>query len=57
MCPKCDRRQPLDADVNVGRRFSAAGHVEILALRRAAADEHRIPRSSSSVRMLVTGES
>ena len=36
------RLQPVDADVDVGRRRFAAGQLEILAARRAAADEHRV---------------
>ena len=37
------RRQPVDADVDVRRRFLAARNVEVAAARRAAADEHRVP--------------
>src|SRR5262249_275688 len=38
-----DRREPIDANMNVGRRLLAAGDVEIAATRRAATDEDRIP--------------
>jgi hypothetical protein len=34
-----DRGQPVDADVDVGGGFLAAGHVEVAAARRAGADE------------------
>src|SRR4029077_11270452 len=34
-----DRGQPVDADVDVLRRFLAAGNVELAPARRAAADE------------------
>ncbi len=37
-----DRRQPVDADVDVLRRFATTGDVEIAATRGAAADEHGI---------------
>ena len=37
-----DRRQPVDADVDVRGRFAAAGNVEVAAARRAAADEDRV---------------
>ena len=38
-----DRGQPVDADMDVGRRFLAAGNLEVAAARRAGADEDRIP--------------
>ena len=47
-----DRLEPLDADEDlIG--VVAAGNVELLALRRAAADEHRVVllRSSSAFRL------
>ena len=34
--------QPVDADVDVGRGFLAAGNFEVLALGRAGADEHGV---------------
>src|SRR6185503_19849520 len=37
-----DRRQPFDADVDVGGRFLAAGDLELAAARRAGADEDRV---------------
>src|SRR6202043_1041665 len=37
-----DAGQPVDADVDVLRRFLAAGDVEVAPARRAGADEHRI---------------
>ena len=37
-----DARQPVDADMDVGRGFLAAGNVEVAAARRAAADEDRV---------------
>src|SRR6185436_19822326 len=37
-----DRGQPVDADVNVLRRFLASGDVEVASTRRAAADEHGV---------------
>ena len=37
-----DGRQPVDADVDVLRRFLAAGNVELAAARRAGADEDRV---------------
>ena len=36
-------RQPVDADVDVRRRFAASGNVEVAPARRAAADEHGVP--------------
>ena len=36
------RRQPVDADVDVRRRFLAAGDIEVAPARRAAADEDRV---------------
>ena len=36
------RLEPVDADVDVGAAFGAAGELELLALGRAAADEHRV---------------
>jgi hypothetical protein len=36
------RRKPVDADVDVLRRFLAAGDLELAAARRAGADEHRV---------------
>ena len=36
------RLEPVDADVDVGAALDAAGQVQFLALRRAAADEYRI---------------
>ncbi len=38
-----DRGEPVDADVDVRRRFLAAGNLEVAPARRAAPDEHRIP--------------
>ncbi len=38
-----DAREPVDADVDVGGRFLAAGNVELAAARRAGADEDRVP--------------
>ena len=35
-------RQPVDTDVDIGRRLLASGNVEVAAARRAGADEHRI---------------
>ena len=40
--PNETRRQPVDADVDVLRRFLAAGDVEVAPARRAGADEHRV---------------
>jgi len=40
---KGDRREPVDADINVGRRFLAAGNVEVAPARRTRADEDRVP--------------
>src|SRR5436309_122117 len=37
-----DRRQPVDADVDVLRRFPAPGNVEVAPARRARADEDRV---------------
>jgi hypothetical protein len=37
-----DRGQPVDADVDVLFRLLAAGNFEVLAARRAGADEHRV---------------
>ena len=37
-----DRRQPVDADVDVGGRFLAAGNFQVLALGGAGADEHGV---------------
>ena len=36
------RRQPFDADVDIGSDFLAAGDVELASARRAGADEDRI---------------
>src|SRR6185437_7989599 len=36
-------REPIDADVNVLRRFLAAGNIEVAPARRAGADEDRVP--------------
>ena len=41
--PERDAREPVEPDMDVRRRFAAAGDVEIAAARRAAADEHRVP--------------
>ena len=38
-----DARQPIDADMDVGRRLVAARDVEIAPARRAAADKNRVP--------------
>ena len=37
-----DVRQPVDADVDVGRAVLPAGHVEVAPARRAGADENRV---------------
>ena len=37
-----DAGEPVDADVDVGGGFLAAGHVEVAAARRAGADEDRV---------------
>ena len=37
-----DRGQPVDADMDVGGGFLAAGNVEVAAARRAGADEDRV---------------
>src|SRR6185437_13291406 len=37
------RGQPVDADVDVLRRFLAAGNIEVAPARRAGADEDRVP--------------
>src|ERR1700686_7826 len=37
-----DRGEPVDADVNIGGRFLAAGNIEFAAARRAGADKDRI---------------
>jgi hypothetical protein len=37
-----DRRQPVDADVDVLGGFLASRDVQIAAARRAGADEHRV---------------
>src|SRR5215213_2947113 len=37
------RREPIDADVDVLRRFLAAGKFQFAPARRAGADEHRVP--------------
>src|SRR5690606_27915228 len=37
-----DRGQPVDADVDVGRRLLPAGNVEIPSARCAGADEYRV---------------
>ena len=37
-----DRREPVDADMDVGGGFLAAGNVEVAAARRAGADEDRV---------------
>ena len=50
MWPKCDRLEPLDADVDlIG--VVAPGNVELLALRRAAADEHRVELAAVEQRL------
>src|SRR5262245_468755 len=36
------RRQPVDADMDVGRGFLAAGNLEVAPARGAAADEYRV---------------
>ena len=36
------RREPLDADMYVRRGLGAPGEIQILPVRRAAADEHRV---------------
>jgi hypothetical protein len=38
-----DRVEPVDADVDAGRRLLAARQVEVAPARRAAADEDRVP--------------
>ena len=38
-----DRGQPVDADMDVGGGFLAAGDLELAPARRAGADEHRVP--------------
>ena len=38
-----DRGQPVDADMDVGGGFLAAGNVEVAPARRAGADEDRVP--------------
>ena len=38
-----DRRQPVDADMDVGGGFLAAGKLELAPARRAGADEDRVP--------------
>src|SRR5205085_3331405 len=35
--------EPVDADMDAGGRFLAAGNIEVAAARRAAADEDRVP--------------
>ena len=40
--PEGHARQPVDADVDVLRRFLAARNIEIASTRRAAADEDRV---------------
>ena len=40
--PEVDRLEPVDADVHVVGRVVAAGDVEVLAARRARADEHGV---------------
>ena len=40
--PERHRGEPVDADVDVRRRFLATGDVELAAARRAAADEDRV---------------
>ena len=42
MWPNETERQPVEADMDVGGRFLAAGHVEVAATRRAGADEDRV---------------
>ena len=37
-----DARKPFDADMDVRGRLATAGHVEVAAVRRAAADEDRV---------------
>ena len=37
-----DRGQPVDADMDVGRRLLPAGDVQVAAARRAGADEDRV---------------
>src|SRR6202035_3236962 len=38
-----DRRQPVDADMNVRGCFLAPGKLELAPARRAGADENRVP--------------
>src|ERR1700730_15604721 len=38
-----DAGEPVDADMDIGRRLFAAGNVQVPAARGAAADEHRVP--------------
>ncbi len=40
--PERHARQPVDADVDVGRGLAAAGDVDVATARRSAADEHRV---------------
>ena len=37
-----DAGEPVDADMDIGGGFLAAGNVEVAAARRAGADEHRV---------------
>src|SRR5690349_1630569 len=37
-----DRRQPIDADMNVRRGLAATRNVDVAPARRTAADEHRV---------------
>ena len=41
--PERDRGQPVDADMDIGGGFLAAGNVELASARRAGADEDRVP--------------
>ena len=52
-----DRLEPVDPDVDVGARLGAAGELQILAARRAAADEDGVVSAPpEAFCMLVTGE-
>ena len=54
--PEGHRLEPGDADVDVRRGFLPAGQLQLLALGRAGADEHRIEAAAaSSSRMLSIG--
>ena len=43
MWPKETLGEPVDADMNIGRGFLAAGNIEVATARRAGADEDRVP--------------